>query len=118
MQLSRVWWKARTESSSAHPSISLHSTIANYEGTHENYVIASSSVATLRRTTMKLCDYNETNRDCVPTGKPTLTAGDTVDFNFIHLQTVFFYYAIIAPKKPRSRKMAWWSKGGDKRQYV
>jgi hypothetical protein len=71
------------------------------EATDDNYVIPSSIVATLRGTTTKLCDYNETNRDCVPTGRHTITAGNAIDFKFIFagFQTVFLYYAIIAPTK-------------------
>jgi hypothetical protein len=71
----------------------------NYEGTDANYVIAANAaiVGSLRGTTAKLCNYNETNRDCVPTGQYVLTAGDTIDFTFglAGWQVVSFYYAII-----------------------
>jgi hypothetical protein len=69
------------------------------EGGDANYVIASSMVAALRGTTTKLCDYNETNLDCVPMGKHTFKAGDTIEFTFVFdgLKAALFYYAIIAP---------------------
>ena len=80
--------------------ILLFTDCANYEGTDSNYVVAANKaiVGTLRNTATKLCDYNETNRDCVPTGQYVFTVGDTIDFTFGlgGLQKVFFYYAILA----------------------
>jgi len=70
------------------------------EGTDANYVVAANKaiVATLRNTAKELCHYNETTRDCVPTGQYVLTAGDTIDFTFGlgGWQKVSFYYAILA----------------------
>jgi hypothetical protein len=78
-------------------------TVAKHEGTNANYVIAANKaiVATLRSTTVKLCNYDVTNRDCIPTGQYALTAGDNIDFTFGlgDRQVVWFYYAIIGVVK-------------------
>jgi hypothetical protein len=82
--------------------ILLFTDCANYEGTDSNYVVAANKaiVGTLRNTATKLCDYNETNRDCVPSGQYTLTTGNDIDFTFGlgGLQEVYFYYAILTNK--------------------
>jgi hypothetical protein len=75
-------------------------TVANCVGTDQNYPVAANKalVGSLRSTNIKLCDYNATNRDCVPTVKHTFTVGDTIDFTFglTGAQRVRLFYAIIA----------------------
>jgi len=48
-------------------------------------------------TTTNTCDYNVSNRDCVPTGLYDFTKGNILDFSFglESGQIVRFYYAII-----------------------
>jgi hypothetical protein len=60
-------------------------------------------VGTLRGTTTQLCTYNTTNRDCVPTGQYTITAGSYIDFTFTTApyQELDFYYAIMTPIKSK-----------------
>jgi hypothetical protein len=75
-------------------------TVVNYEGTDGNYLVEPNAafVGSLRGTTWKTCQYNETNRDCVPAGAWNLAAGDIIDFTFGvgPTQDVRFYYAIIS----------------------
>jgi hypothetical protein len=56
----------------------------------------------LRGTTTQLCSYNQTNRDCVPTGLHAFTAGTGIDFLFglDRGQVVNFYYGIVSAVKP------------------
>jgi hypothetical protein len=72
--------------------------VANYEGTDGNYIVKPNSplVGTLRQSTKGTCSYNDTNRDCVPSGRYDLTAGNIIDFTFdIGVsQVVWFYYGI------------------------
>jgi len=79
--------------------ISLASVSAMIEGNDGNYVVKPNAamVGSLRGTTARTCSYNETNRDCVPTFRYDLTAGQTIDFTFGlgATQAVRFYYAII-----------------------
>jgi hypothetical protein len=71
----------------------------NFEGMDGNYGVAANAaiVGSLRGTTAKTCNYNVTNRDCVPTGQYDLSKGNIVDFTFGlgAGQEVRFYYAII-----------------------
>jgi len=74
------------------------------EGTDGNYLVEPNRafVGSLRGTTVKTCQYNETNRDCVPAGAWDLGTRDTIDFTFGlgPTQDVRFYYAIIGnPRK-------------------
>jgi hypothetical protein len=76
-------------------------TVANYEGTDGNYLVVPHGavmVGSVRETTQTACDYNVTNRDCVPAGKYDLELGNHIDFKFnlSDDQIVRFYYAIIA----------------------
>jgi hypothetical protein len=75
-------------------------TVANYEGTDGNYLVVPTTgmVGSVRETTETACDYNVTNRDCVPAGKYDLKMGNHIDFKFElnFNQIVRFYYAIIA----------------------
>lgn len=74
-------------------------TVANYEDSKGQYVVAANAdiVGSLRGTTTKTCNYNVTNRDCVPTGRYNLKAGSIIDFSFglSKRQDVRLYYAII-----------------------
>ena len=75
-------------------------TVANYEGFDGNYLVVPNTAmaGSVRETTEAVCDYNVTNRDCVPAGKHDLKIGNHIDFNFTlgFNQIVRFYYAIIA----------------------
>jgi len=79
-------------------ALSMASVSAYLEGTDGNYILAAKTdlVGSLRRTTKKPCTYNQTNRDCVPTGQYNLCAGDVIDFDFglASDEIVRFYYAI------------------------
>ncbi|KIM86070.1 hypothetical protein PILCRDRAFT_333260 [Piloderma croceum F 1598] len=70
------------------------------EGNDGNYLVAPNAamVGSLRDTTAKVCDYNVSNRDCVPTGRYDLQQGNNIDFTFGlgGDQAVRFYYSIIA----------------------
>ena len=72
-------------------------TVANYEGVDGDYIIEPDSplVGTIRGGD-KICDYNATNRDCVPTGPFSLNTGAIIDFSFgLGIQQLGrFYYAI------------------------
>ena len=72
-------------------------TVVNYEGNDGDYLIALEDplVGTVRGGS-KVCDYNVTNRDCVPTGPVNLDTGAVVDFSFgLDIQQAGrFYYAI------------------------
>ncbi|KIM73568.1 hypothetical protein PILCRDRAFT_15148 [Piloderma croceum F 1598] len=69
------------------------------EGTDGTYIIAANAaiVGSLRGTTATACNYNVTNRDCVPTGQYDLGKGNILDFTFGlgYGQVVRFYYAMI-----------------------
>jgi hypothetical protein len=75
-------------------------TVANYEGNDANYLVAANAamVGSLRGTTAKVCNYNVSNRDCVPAGRYDLKKGNYIDFTFGlgQDQDVRFYYSIIA----------------------
>ena len=80
------------------PSLSIY---LCYAGSDQNYPIAGNKniVGTLRGTVLKLCTYNTTYRDCVPTLRYPLRAGfDIIDFTFglSSKQVVRFYYTISA----------------------
>jgi hypothetical protein len=71
----------------------------NYEGTD---IIAANAaiVGSLCGTTPKLCNYDETNRDCGSTGQYVLTAGDIINFTFgLGGWQDVFYSAILGPTK-------------------
>jgi hypothetical protein len=74
-------------------------TVLNFEGTDGNYGVAANAaiVSSLHGTITKTCNYNITNRDCVPTGQYDLSKGNILDFTFglDTGQVVRFYYAII-----------------------
>lgn len=74
----------------------------NYAGTDGEYVVAAHSpiMGILHTTTTNTCDYNVSNRDCVPTGLYDFTKGNILDFSFglESGQIVRFYYAIIGSK--------------------
>jgi hypothetical protein len=81
------------------PHVAISLTISNFEGTDGNYGVAANAaiVSSLRGTIAKTCNYNVTNRDCVPTGQYDLSKGNILDFTFglDTGQVVRFYYAII-----------------------
>jgi hypothetical protein len=74
--------------------------VANYEGKDGNYLVAPNAamVGSLRGTTAKVCNYNVSNRDCIPAGRYDLQKGNYIDFTFGlgGDQDVRFYYSIIA----------------------
>jgi hypothetical protein len=75
-------------------------TVANYKGNDGNYLVAPNAamVGSLRGTTAKVCNYNVSNRDCIPAGRYDLQKGNYIDFTFGlgGDQDVRFYYSIIA----------------------
>ena len=83
------------------PHLAISLTVPNFEGTDGNYGVAANAaiVSSLRGTIAKTCNYNATNRDCVPTGQYDLSKGNILDFTFglDSGQVIRFYYAIIGP---------------------
>jgi len=73
---------------------------AYIEGNDGNYLVAPNAamVGSLRGTTAKVCNYNVSNRDCIPAGRYDLQKGNYIDFTFGlgGDQEVRFYYSIIA----------------------
>jgi hypothetical protein len=81
------------------PHLVLLLIVVNYEGTDGNDVVAADSpnVGALPQATVDICNYNATNRDCVPTGLFDFKKGEILNFTFglSGGQRVMFYYAII-----------------------
>ncbi|KIM76766.1 hypothetical protein PILCRDRAFT_825990, partial [Piloderma croceum F 1598] len=79
--------------------ISGASVSALIEGMDGNYSVAANPaiVSSLCGTIAKTCNYNVTNRDCVPAGQYDLSKGNILDFTFgLNAgQVVRFYYTII-----------------------
>jgi hypothetical protein len=68
----------------------------DHEGTDGNYIVAPSAPLIGSLGDTKMCSYNQTNQDCVPTGIYDFRAGDDIEFKFSLSsdQIVRFYYAI------------------------